>query len=49
MVPAAAVDKTISELVPYLEAGDTLIDGGNSYYVDDLRRAQGTGPKEFTM
>jgi len=40
MVPAAAVDKTIADLVPFLEAGDTLIDGGNSYYVDDIRRAQ---------
>ena len=40
MVPAAVVDKTISELVPYLEAGDILIDGGNSYYVDDIRRAR---------
>jgi 6-phosphogluconate dehydrogenase len=39
MVPAAVVDKTISELAPYLDAGDTLIDGGNSYYVDDIRRA----------
>jgi len=40
MVPAAVVDKTISDLTPYLEAGDTLIDGGNSYYVDDIRRAK---------
>ena len=40
MVPAAAVDQTIAELIPHLEAGDTLIDGGNSYYVDDLRRAK---------
>jgi 6-phosphogluconate dehydrogenase len=40
MVPAAVVDQTISDLVPYLEAGDTLIDGGNSYYVDDIRRAK---------
>lgn len=39
MVPAASVDETISALSPYLEAGDTLIDGGNSYYIDDLRRA----------
>src|SRR5271167_1431365 len=35
MVPAAVVDKTISDLTPHLEAGDILIDGGNSYYVDD--------------
>jgi 6-phosphogluconate dehydrogenase len=40
MVPAAAVDQTIAELVPLLAKGDTLIDGGNSYYVDDIRRAQ---------
>lgn len=45
MVPAAVVDQTISDLVPYLDAGDTLIDGGNSYYVDDLRRAKGLVPK----
>jgi 6-phosphogluconate dehydrogenase len=40
MVPAAVVDNTIAELVPSLEPGDILIDGGNSYYVDDLRRAK---------
>src|SRR5262245_42405544 len=40
MVPAAVVDKTISDLLPLLEREDTLIDGGNSYYVDDLRRAR---------
>jgi 6-phosphogluconate dehydrogenase len=40
MVPAAAVDQTIADLVPHLEAGDILIDGGNSYYVDDIRRAK---------
>ncbi len=40
MVPAAAVDKSIADLLPYLEAGDILIDGGNSYYVDDIRRAK---------
>ena len=40
MVPAAVVDKTIAHLLPLLESGDTLIDGGNSYYVDDIRRAQ---------
>jgi 6-phosphogluconate dehydrogenase len=39
MVPAAAVDKAIAELAPHLENGDILIDGGNSYYVDDIRRA----------
>jgi 6-phosphogluconate dehydrogenase len=40
MVPAAVVDKTIADVLPLLEAGDTLIDGGNSYYVDDIRRAK---------
>src|SRR6185437_11457094 len=40
MVPAAVVDKTIADLVPLLEKGDTLIDGGNSYYIDDIRRAK---------
>src|ERR1700745_1961993 len=39
MVPAAVVDKSISDLLPLLEAGDILIDGGNSYYIDDIRRA----------
>jgi 6-phosphogluconate dehydrogenase len=39
MVPAAVVDKSIADLVPHLERGDILIDGGNSYYVDDIRRA----------
>jgi 6-phosphogluconate dehydrogenase len=40
MVPAAVVDQTIADLLPSLEPGDILIDGGNSYYVDDLRRAK---------
>src|SRR5258708_6105098 len=40
MVPAGNVDETIANLLPHLEAGDILIDGGNSYYVDDLRRAK---------
>ena len=39
MVPAAAVDDQIEELLPFLSEGDILIDGGNSYYLDDLRRA----------
>jgi 6-phosphogluconate dehydrogenase len=39
MVPAAVVDRTIAELAPLLEEGDMLVDGGNSYYVDDIRRA----------
>jgi 6-phosphogluconate dehydrogenase len=40
MVPAGVVDSTIAEIVPHLESGDILIDGGNSYYVDDIRRAK---------
>jgi 6-phosphogluconate dehydrogenase len=40
MVPAAVVDKTIADLLPHLETGDILIDGGNSYYVDDIQRAR---------
>ena len=40
MVPAAFVDESIAELAPLLEAGDVLIDGGNSYYVDDILRAK---------
>jgi len=45
MIPAAVVDQTIAEIVPYLEAGDILIDGGNSYYIDDIRRAKELAPK----
>src|SRR5262245_21925002 len=40
MVPAAVVDETIAGLAPLLERDDILIDGGNSYYVDDIRRAK---------
>ena len=40
MVPAAAVEATIAELVPKLSKDDILIDGGNSYYIDDIRRAK---------
>src|SRR5580704_6700858 len=40
MVPAAAVDEMIANLVPHLDPGDILIDGGNSYYIDDIRRAK---------
>jgi len=47
MVPAAAVDTTIDELLPHLTAGDIVIDGGNSYYVDDIRRAQALAPKRI--
>jgi 6-phosphogluconate dehydrogenase len=45
MVPAAVVDRTIADLAPLLEKGDILIDGGNSYYVDDIRRAKELSPK----
>jgi 6-phosphogluconate dehydrogenase len=47
MVPAAVVDQTIAEIVPHLEPGDILIDGGNSYYVDDIRRAKELAPKRI--
>ena len=45
MVPAAVVDKTIADLLPHLERDDILIDGGNSYYIDDIRRAKELAPK----
>jgi 6-phosphogluconate dehydrogenase len=38
MVPAGIVDGVVSDLAPHLQEGDTIVDGGNSYYVDDLRR-----------
>jgi 6-phosphogluconate dehydrogenase len=47
MVPAAAVDETIAELLPHLEAGDILIDGGNSYYIDDIQRANNLAAKRI--
>jgi 6-phosphogluconate dehydrogenase len=47
MVPAAVVDQTIADLLPHLEASDTLIDGGNSYYVDDIRRAKELASKRI--
>jgi len=47
MVPAAVVDHTIADLLPSLEADDILIDGGNSYYVDDIRRAKQLAPKRI--
>ena len=40
MVPVAFVDQTIDKLLPYLEPGDILLDGGNTHYIDDIRRAQ---------
>jgi len=45
MIPAAAVDDTIAEIVPHLEKDDILIDGGNSYYIDDIRRAKDLAAK----
>jgi 6-phosphogluconate dehydrogenase len=45
MIPAAAVDETIAQIVPQLESGDILIDGGNSYYIDDIRRSKALTPK----
>jgi len=45
MVPAAVVDETIKNLLPLLDADDIVIDGGNSYYIDDIRRARELKPK----
>jgi 6-phosphogluconate dehydrogenase len=45
MVPVGVVDKTIADLLPHLDRGDIVIDGGNSYYVDDIRRAKELAPK----
>jgi 6-phosphogluconate dehydrogenase len=45
MIPAAIVDDVIGQLLPLLEEGDILIDGGNSYYIDDIRRAKAIAPK----
>ena len=47
MVPAAVVDETIAKILPTLEAGDILIDGGNSYYIDDIRRAKALAEKQI--
>ena len=47
MVPAAAVDRTIADLLPALEPEDILIDGGNSYYIDDIRRAKELAPRRI--
>src|ERR1044071_1634901 len=47
MVPAAVVDETISDLLPLLDEGDILIDGGNSYYIDDIRRAKELAQKRI--
>ena len=45
MIPAGVVERTIQAIAPHLEAGDILIDGGNSYYIDDIRRAKELTPK----
>ncbi len=45
MVPAGVVDHTVADVLPHLEQGDILIDGGNSYYIDDIRRAKELAPK----
>jgi 6-phosphogluconate dehydrogenase len=45
MVPAGVVDQTIANVLPHLERGDILIDGGNSYYIDDIRRSKELAPK----
>jgi 6-phosphogluconate dehydrogenase len=47
MVPAAVVDENIANLLPHLEEGDILIDGGNSYYIDDIRRANELTPRKI--
>jgi 6-phosphogluconate dehydrogenase len=47
MVPAAVVDNSIADLLPHREAEDILIDGGNSYYVDDIRRAKELAPERI--
>ena len=47
MVPAAVVDETIADLLPHLEPGDILIDGGNSYYIDDIKRAKDLAPRKI--
>src|SRR6266513_5124614 len=47
MVPAAVVDKTIADILPALEPDDILIDGGNSYYIDDIRRAKELAPRRI--
>src|SRR3954454_22974596 len=40
MVPAGIVDRLVAEYAPLLSEGDVLIDGGNSYYIDDIRRSK---------
>lgn len=45
MIPAGVVDQAIAEIVPHVEANDILIDGGNSYYIDDIRRSKALAPQ----
>jgi len=45
MIPAGYVDQSIAQFVPHLKSGDILIDGGNSYYIDDIRRSKDLIPK----
>ena len=48
MVPVAFVEQLIADLLPHLEPGDILIDGGNSYYVDDIRIASELAARKIT-
>jgi 6-phosphogluconate dehydrogenase len=45
MIPAAVVDRMLDDLAPRLQQDDIIIDGGNSYYIDDIRRAEALGPR----
>ena len=45
MVPAAVVDQTLEQMAPHMQKGDIIIDGGNSYYIDDIRRAKELQPR----
>jgi 6-phosphogluconate dehydrogenase len=47
MIPAGAVDQAIAQISPHLQADDILIDGGNSYYIDDIRRSKDLLPKKI--
>jgi 6-phosphogluconate dehydrogenase len=47
MIPAGVVEETIAQIAPHLDAGDILIDGGNSYYIDDIRRAKTLAEKKI--
>ncbi len=49
MVPVGAVDDTLAGLLPHLDRGDILIDGGNSYYVDDIQARKGDAPKAASI